>query len=352
MGRLGQWRQHGDRGEPDVADRNTISANDSAIVIGAGSGSEIKGNYIGVEPTGLAFLGNGSDGIWVGASASNVTIGGATEEERNVISGNNSAGIALDGDNNIVYGNYIGLDATGRFFIRNDFGGIRIANGSSGNTIGGPLPGQGNVISGNGFNGILISGSLRQQRRRRQHHRFGRRWINSVPNLLDGVSIEAGAQFNTIGGSTEAHRNLISGNSIDGVSINGFEYNSVLSNYIGLGRHGVGATDGILSWYRLEGSLDDVLQASNLEQEGSGLQLYQPGLVGQAIDLSGPRILKNEDPSFQQGGGSVDVFVNLSAGGDRTIMGTDPIFGNPNSRLPTFEVSATGELLWGIQQSG
>ena len=62
-----------------------------------------------------------------------------------------------------------------------------------------------------------------------------------VDNAGDGVRIAAGAHHNTVGGSLG--RNLISGNSGDGVSImgSGANYNEVIGNYIGTNEAGSGA---------------------------------------------------------------------------------------------------------------
>jgi len=62
-----------------------------------------------------------------------------------------------------------------------------------------------------------------------------------LDNLGDGVLIEAGAHHNTVGGSLG--RNLISGNSGDGVAITGtgMNYNDVTGNYIGTDVNGTAA---------------------------------------------------------------------------------------------------------------
>ena len=99
-------------GGDSVGDRNTISANDSGIVIAGGSGTVVSGNYIGLTPDGTTGLQNGSDGVWIASAASNVTIGGTTDAQRNVISGNNSHGVFVDGASGVsVIGNYVGTDA-------------------------------------------------------------------------------------------------------------------------------------------------------------------------------------------------------------------------------------------------
>src|SRR5439155_19867357 len=78
----------------------------------------------------------------------------------NVISGNTVDGINIIDSatsGNIVEGNYIGLDRNGAVALPN-FWGVVISNQASGNTIGGSGAGDGNTISGNTTNGVLITG--------------------------------------------------------------------------------------------------------------------------------------------------------------------------------------------------
>src|SRR5205085_7546890 len=89
------------------------------------------------------------------------TIGGTTAAARNVISGNNGTGIGINGGftgsfGNVIQGNYIGTDPSGTKVVRNLGYGVALVWGTHDNTIGGTLPGAGNVISG--FNGILLGG--------------------------------------------------------------------------------------------------------------------------------------------------------------------------------------------------
>src|SRR5690606_11861493 len=126
-----------------------------------GGNNIISGSYLGLEPDGSTAAGN-AFGVYLCASSNN-RIGGTTAAERNVISGN-SDGIRICGpfdetssDNNIIQGNYIGLNAAGDAVVANNDDGIDIYN-STGTLIGGTASGARNVISGNDFRGISISG--------------------------------------------------------------------------------------------------------------------------------------------------------------------------------------------------
>ena len=81
----------------------------------------------------------------------------------NVISGNTSTGIRLDGtlstpDSNTIIGNLIGTDATGVFAIANAVG-IWLQNGVTNTTIGGTSAAERNIISGNTTDGIRVHGA-------------------------------------------------------------------------------------------------------------------------------------------------------------------------------------------------
>ena len=77
------------------------------------------------------------------------------------ISGNGTYGIEILGagtSGNVVKGCWIGLDAGGSSSQAN-LGGILVNDGAHGNTIGSPTSGETNVISGNSFEGVTVSGT-------------------------------------------------------------------------------------------------------------------------------------------------------------------------------------------------
>ncbi len=116
---------------------------------GSGSGHRIEGNYIGTDITGTLDRGNTNNGIYIPGSNSNV-VGGTTPGARNIISGNNDNGISIGVSNgNIVQGNFIGTDMTGTIDRGNSDNGIYIQDGAN-NTIGGTTAAARNIISGNG----------------------------------------------------------------------------------------------------------------------------------------------------------------------------------------------------------
>jgi uncharacterized repeat protein (TIGR01451 family) len=132
------------------------------FVTGAGStGTKIQSNYIGTTATGDAALGNKDFGIFITGGASNIDIGGSNAGEGNILSGNGDTntepGIGLSISSTIrILGNKIGTDRTGMVKIANSGPGISI-NGADGATIGGTTTADRNIISGNTSQGISIT---------------------------------------------------------------------------------------------------------------------------------------------------------------------------------------------------
>jgi hypothetical protein len=121
---------------------------------GGGANNVVQGNFIGVNGSATRLLSLGRVGSAILADTS-VTIGGSTPGAGNVIGGY-TAGISLSGANNaVVQGNSIGTDPTG---VR-DFGNtIGVSFLGDNITIGGPAPGEGNIIRNNRRAGIFALG--------------------------------------------------------------------------------------------------------------------------------------------------------------------------------------------------
>ena len=85
-------------------------------------------------------------------------VGGTTTTERNVISGNGDNGINISGtsSNNQVMGNFIGTKPDGLSDLGNNSAGIVFSNSASANTIGGIVSGAGNVIAFNNQSGVIV----------------------------------------------------------------------------------------------------------------------------------------------------------------------------------------------------
>ena len=236
-------------GGTNPAARNVLSGNSVGVAI-AGSGTLVIGNYIGTTAAGDAALPN-VHGVGVSVNGNNTVIGGGDGDDgildglvgaRNVISGNSETGILIDTNANgplsdvTIQGNIIGLNAAGSLPLGNVGAGIindgRRRTGIT--TIGGTLPGTGNVISANALTGLsdFAMGTIVQ----------GNFIGTDVTGTIDRGNGAAGVHSvfggMIIGGSTLSSRNLISGNATDGIFLGG-PANLIQGNLIGTAIDGV-----------------------------------------------------------------------------------------------------------------
>ena len=220
-----------------AAARNLISGNSSfGVEIGfsGATGNVVEGNLIGTNAAGTVALPN-LDGVVIVTTSHN-TIGGATPGEGNLISGNTDDGISLqNGSDNLVAGNMIGTDITGKVALPNE-GGVSLDN-TTGNTIGGTTSGAGNLISGNTSAGVDI-GSALSTGNVVEGNKIGTdiTGTHALANSL-GVEVEGEASDNTIGGLTgtpgTGAGNLISGNGSIGVYLGSETGTVIAGNLIG-----------------------------------------------------------------------------------------------------------------------
>jgi titin len=218
---------------------NVIAGNrvDGLRILGSGATANVlEGNFIGTDATGTTGLGNTLNGIVITGPGN--TIGGTDSGAGNIIAGNGQQGIYVNGTGatgNIIQGNYIGSDVNGTAEISNGLRGITVANGASSNLIGGTDPGAGNLLSGNRQNGLELTGAGTSGNLV-QGNLVGTdvTGTSALPNHLRGVGISYGAASNTIGGTTAAARNIISGNMQNGVLLDAStDSNVVQGNFIG-----------------------------------------------------------------------------------------------------------------------
>ena len=233
-------------GGSTAADRNVIAGNslDGITIWGAGSTlNVIQGNYIGVDATGDSGLGNGADGIVIGGGANNNTIGGdRTAGEGNVISGQigaNSDGIEIDNtgaNNNKIHGNYIGTNFDGTAPIANARNGVVIYDGVQGTQIGGTGTGQGNIISGNAENGVVIDGNGKITTSGNivagNYIGVDVNGTGDLGNTGNGVEVFGLASGNLIGGEIAGAGNTIAFNTQNGVEVADGTNNAIVRNSI------------------------------------------------------------------------------------------------------------------------
>jgi hypothetical protein len=302
------------------ASSNTIGGSTSAAAnVIAGSGFEgvsiydvdsnvssknlVAGNFIGTDRTGSKALANQGDGVSIENGASNNTIGGTASGAINVISGNGFDGVFLGGSqgapqtsDNVVEGNRIGTDLGGTMPLPNSVHGVEVNDGATGNTIGGELAVSvtGNVISANGEDGVLLSGTCSGNVAEGNLIGTDVNGTHALPNTANGVELSGAASGNTVGGTLgvadngmgglvgdgmAGTGNIISGNGNDGVLIkdDNTSTNLVEGNYIGtdvngsvaLGNtlHGVEVTGGA-SANTVGGALGDDITGNVISGNG------------------------------------------------------------------------------------
>ncbi|HEX8141546.1 MAG TPA: DUF4394 domain-containing protein [Pyrinomonadaceae bacterium] len=267
--------------------RNLISGNNSSGVVmnGAGStGNVLTSSLIGTNAAGTAALGN-AQGVSILGGTSN-TIGGTTAEARNVISGNNN-GVVLSGGAtlNVVQGNYIGTNAAGTAAVSNGTGIFTLGN-TPNNLIGGTVAGARNVISGNSV-GLFLAGAAGGVNTRVEGNFIGTD-ASGTANIGNSVGVDffEGSSNNLIGGTAAGAGNVIAFNNGRGVLVESGTGNQILGNSI----------------FSTGGS------------PGLGIELGFDGVTpNDALDTdTGPNNLQNYPV----------LTSTTSAGGDTTIAGT------------------------------
>jgi hypothetical protein len=220
---------------------NVISGNGTDVDFndltdgGAAANSSAWGNLIGTDSTGTKIVDPAGNGVSITAGANNENIGGTTPAARNVISGNIHGVYVFDNANgNIIQGNYIGTDITGTIALGNEQQGYLSGGDSSSipaisEVVGGAVAGAGNLISGNGADGVLISGTANIGGD--PDNAFGGSTVQgnyigtdatgtaALGNGATGVTVNANATNNTIGGTAPGSGNLIANNASHGVFI-------------------------------------------------------------------------------------------------------------------------------------
>lgn len=317
-------------GSTNPAGRNLLSGNmEYGIYMTNTAGNAILGNYIGTDVSGGNSIPNGFGGVILDNNVRNTIIGGTNVLARNVISGNTNAGIWVVGSStsgNTVEGNWVGLNATGNTALPNTFAGMYLLGGAQSNLV------LNNVFSGQPSEGLRIS-DAGTSFNLIQGNYFGTdaSGSNAIPNNFAGVTIFGGATSNTIGGTTIAARNVISGNYIGAAVGNpGTSGNVVQGNLIGVsvnGRTAIantyagvvvsdGATNNLIG-----GTIPGAgnLVSANLQygvsltDAGTSGNLVEGNLIG--TDINGTNALGNGTASFY------GANVELQSGASGNVIG-------------------------------
>lgn len=139
-------------GGASAASRNVISGNSGIGGVSMGNASSgsvlVQGNYLGLGSDGLTDIGN-----YQGA-----TLKGSSDVIDNVISGNIGENLYHSGTGAAITGNYIGTDYQGH--ISNTIsqgGGLTVGQSGSGIIVGGTSQDDKNIIAGNNRAGVQIN---------------------------------------------------------------------------------------------------------------------------------------------------------------------------------------------------
>lgn len=212
-------------------ERNVISGNNATGITVSSSGNIIAGNYIGTNAAGTAAVANSAMGVELAISTNN-KVGGNTTATKNVISGNGAHGIFVNqGSGHIIFGNYIGTNATGTAAIANGAMGIEASN-TSNIQVGGRTTDSSNVISANGAQGIHFSATSSNIRIYGNTVGLAADKATALANGSNGIGVENSSNIR-IGNTGTGYGNIISSNGGNGINIYQCSSTIVKSNIIG-----------------------------------------------------------------------------------------------------------------------
>lgn len=234
---------------------NLISGNkeDGVFITTNSTENLVQGNRVGIDLLGTKSIANGSNGVTINYASMN-QVGGTGLEARNIISGNANYGVLfLNGASaNTLQGNFIGPDPSGTMSLSNRLAGVRVD--SPGNLIGGGATGAGNLVSGNGLEGLWFY-TAAASNNVAQGNLVGVDRLGTIPlkNGRAGIGL-SDAPANLVGGGAPGEANIISGNGDCGLFLIGAACmgNQIQGNKIGTDINGVSAVgnkrEGIYAW--------------------------------------------------------------------------------------------------------
>ncbi len=205
------------------------------------TGTTIRGNVVGLSRDGVGGFPGGNTGaltaIFINGSSGTV-IGGSTTAARNTVGNIAFYGVrAQNAPNTQIQGNFFGTNTAGTAAEGITQGPLYLSD-SPNSSVGGPtlVTGQapGNVLSGSLGYGVYIAGTFGANVNTTvQGNLVGTNATGTaaLPNVY-GIAVVA-VQGVLVGGTTAMTRNVVSGNSFDGVELNSAYNNTVSGNYIG-----------------------------------------------------------------------------------------------------------------------
>ena len=279
-------------------------------------------NFIGTDVNGTTGMGNGTNqamywaGVNIVVTPSLVGFAFDNTVDANLISANYAEGVGISscppGDvwGNTVIQNYIGTDISGILDLGNVHDGVYIGEGAHDNVV------DGNIISGNDFEGVCIVGyadlGIHTYANTISNNIIGLTvTLSPLGNTMDGVSI---GQYGNVYQGGYAPNNIIAANTIaynggNGITVwehyansnnadgNQFTQNSIYSNIllgIDLGDDGVTVNDA--------GDLDS----------GANEEVNFPVILSANNDTSGTHVSGTVDIDTDPSQATVEIFKVLS----------------------------------------
>jgi hypothetical protein len=265
----------------------------------------VEGCFLGTDPSGSSVPCCENYGVLLDSNPSGATIGGTTPAERNVISGALFAGIGMGnelgtgGTGHLVQGNFIGTNAAGTGALANNFG-VAMSFSITNSTVGGTTPAARNLLSGNTSRGVIVGNGL------------------GGPGVTGNV-----VEGNFVG--TDVTGTLPLGNGFFGVEVN------VPGNTVG----GSAAGAGNVICANVSGGI-------NMEGGADGL-VIQGNFIG--TDLTGTIALANKGPAIALAGSNGVIIGGINPG-EGNVIAFNGVSGS-NSSSGVLISSGTGNAIRG-----
>ena len=273
-----------------------INSSLTGIALGAAAGNNtITGCRIGTDAAGTAAVAN-QTGVFVQGPS-----GGQNTITSNLISGNTTSGINLQGSNTIVTGNVIGLDVTQTTKIGGGTG--VIVNSTLDNRIGGTQAGEGNVIAGITGTGISLQ-NVATAGTVIQGNLIGTNAANAA-----GLGVGTGVGFasvtglgNVLGGATAGAGNVIVAATAAGISMTNSANITIQGNTIG-----TVALPHTSHGFDMPGSDNNTIEDNVISGNGGNGLNFRSGADGNTI--RGNTITGNGGAGIGVSGGQMDRFT-------------------------------------------
>ena len=278
------------------------------------------------------------DGSLTGAGDDGLNLWTSHSTVRGLVINNfNGDGIVVTGAYNAIAGNYIGTDVSGTQDFGNGTDGIYMGT-ATGNTIGGTSVADRNVISGNNASGINLESGSDNNSILGNYIGVDASGTQDLGNNSKGIRIDS-SNSNIIGGSASGAGNVISGNNDDGITIrNNSDSNVIKGNLIGVDASGIADVGNVLSGIFIGSNSQNNIIGGGVSGEGNVIAYNDnDGILIAGSGIDGNTISGN---SIYANGSGGNIGIDLN---DDQFSTNDPLDGDsgPNE-LQNFPVLGTG----------